>query len=56
MDKFDKFILGIFIVAAIVATMSLSSCNGYRIIANNEPQSLKDTVRLVDRYVKTIKP
>ena len=56
MDKFDKFILGIFIVAAIVATMSLSSCNPYKGIGKKEPHSLKDTVRLVDRYVKTIKP
>jgi hypothetical protein len=42
------FIIGLLIV--------FSGCNGYKIIAGNEPKSLKDTVRLVERYVKTIKP
>ncbi len=53
-DKYDKFIIIFFLLSFLFWIFCLSGCNGYIRIAKNPPKSEKDTVRLIERFFKTI--
>ena len=56
MSIYKKFNIGLSIAVLAYVVFMIFGCNPYKGITKKEPHSLKDTVRLVDRYVKTIKP
>lgn len=54
MDRIDKFTIGWMVFLLASFTFIICGCNAYKQIEKHEPQSVKDTARLIARYVKTI--
>ena len=54
LDKYDVFTLVVALGSIIWFSIMVLGCNAYKGIEKKEPKSLKDTARLVARYVKTI--
>lgn len=56
LDNVDKFTLFLGISIIAVWLLLLCSCNAYKGIEKHEPQSVKDTARLLNRYTNTFRP
>lgn len=54
LDGVDRFMIFFIVSITVAFILLLSSCNAYKQIEKHEPQSVKDTARLIARYVKTI--
>ncbi len=55
MTLFEKYIFrGIAVLVLLYLIFCMVACNAYKGIEKHEPQSVKDTARLVARYAKTI--
>ena len=54
LDNVDKYTIGLLLSIVVAFTILLYGCNAYKQIEKHEPQSVKDTARLIARYVKTI--
>lgn len=56
MDRIDKFTIGWMVFLLASFTFIICGCNAYKQIEKHEPQSVKDTARLLNRYTNTFHP
>ncbi len=56
LDGVDRFMIYFSVSITVAFILLLSSCNAYKQIEKHEPQSVKDTARLLTRYTNTFKP